>query len=76
MTSDRIVTHKGGTWSGASEALRKDYCPVLCRENKRYPGNTGLIGLGAIPLTEEWDGDISSIEISEQESFEQLSLFD
>ena len=76
MTSDRIVTHKGGTWSGASEALRKDYCPVLCRENKRYPGNTDLIGLGAIPLTEEWDGDISSIEISEQESFEQLSLFD
>jgi len=67
--------NKGGTWSGASEAIKKEYCPVLCRENNRYQGNTGLIRMGAIPVTEDWDGEVSNIKVNQPESFEQLSLF-
>lgn len=68
--------NKGGTWSGATEALRKEYCPVLCRENKRYSGNAGLIALGAIPVSDDWDGELNSIKNENKNSGEQLSLFD
>lgn len=75
---------KGGTWAGATEALKKKWCPVFCR-NYDYPGNQELIRLGAIPVTEEWDG-IVEVDISEPfpplplekpaRLAEQLSLFD
>ena len=75
---------KGGTWAGATEGLKKKWCPVFCRDYD-YPGNKELIRLGAIPVTEDWDGSID-VEIpktqqtSEQEKpaqkGEQLSLFD
>lgn len=67
---------KGGTWNGASEAIKKEYCPVLCRADKDYSGNVGLIGMGAIPITDEWNGDISGIKNDKPETYEQLSLFD
>lgn len=68
--------NKGGTWGGATEALKKDYCPVLCRDHKKYPGNMGLIKLGAVPIDDSWDGDVDNISKLMTDVGEQLSLFD
>lgn len=35
--------NKGGTWAGATEALRKDYCKVFVWNNNQYNGNMSLI---------------------------------
>lgn len=68
--------NKGGTWSGANEALKKGFCPVLCRDHKQYPGNVGLIKLGAVPIDESWDGDVDNIGGLGSNGGEQLSIFD
>ncbi len=67
--------NKGGTWSGATQALKKGYCPVLCRDHKQYKGNAELIKLGAVPIDDGWDGDIDNIRPSISGG-EQLSFFD
>lgn len=46
---------KGGTWAGATEALRYSLCKVCCSDNKKFKGNQALIQNGAIPITEDWD---------------------
>jgi predicted Rossmann fold nucleotide-binding protein DprA/Smf involved in DNA uptake len=44
---------KGGTWAGAVEALKTDWCPVFARSSTDDgTGNKELIGKGAIPLDE------------------------
>lgn len=68
--------NKGGTWGGATEALKKEYCPVLCRNHKQYPGNAGLIEHGAIPLEDSWDGDVDNIGNLISNTGEQISFFD
>ena len=68
--------NKGGTWGGATEALKKEYCPVLCRDHKKYPGNMGLIKLGAIPIDDIWDGGVDDIDELMPDVGEQLSMFD
>lgn len=68
--------NKGGTWGGATEALKKEYCPVLCRDHKKYPGNMGLIKLGAVPIDESWDGDVDNISSLMPDVGEQISFFD
>ncbi len=68
--------NKGGTWCGASEALRKEYCTVLCRDHKKYPGNMGLIKIGAVPIDNDWDGDIDNISSLMPNVGEQISFFD
>lgn len=68
--------NKGGTWGGATEALKKEYCPVLCRDHKKYPGNMGLIKLGAIPIDDIWDGGVDNIDELMPDVGEQLSMFD
>lgn len=67
--------NKGGTWGGSTEALKKEYCPVLCRDNKRYPGNTGLIEKGAIPIDDSWDGNVGNIRNLLDNTGEQITLF-
>jgi predicted Rossmann fold nucleotide-binding protein DprA/Smf involved in DNA uptake len=43
----------GGTWAGASEALKSDWCPVFVRDSGNVPkGNRELGKLGAIGLPE------------------------
>ena len=58
-----VVVHaeleRGGTWAGAMLNLRKKYCPCFCRDCRRA-GNRALIAYGAIPVTDEWDGNISA----------------
>ncbi len=42
---------KGGTWAGATEALKHNYAPVFAVEASFVPdGNLELIKLGALPL--------------------------
>ncbi len=44
---------KGGTWAGAVEALRADWCPVFVRSNSDVgSGNKELVNKGALPLDE------------------------
>lgn len=72
----RSEYQKGGTWAGASENIRHGWCTTLCREKKAYRGNTALIAQGAVPVTECWDGSLSSLTLPEQQAAEQLTLFD
>lgn len=71
---------KGGTWAGATEALKKAQCPVLCWENPQYQGNMELISLGAIGISPQWDGSFPSltgkVEREEKSSSQQISLFE
>lgn len=42
----------GGTWAGATEALKQSLCPLLVRAGEDVPdGNRALIGKGGIPMT-------------------------
>lgn len=44
----------GGTWAGATEALKARWVPVLVRQGDGVPdGNRALLELGGIPLPEE-----------------------
>lgn len=44
---------KGGTWAGAVEALKADWCPILVRATDDAPkGNRELLKKGALPLVE------------------------
>lgn len=71
----RSDLNKGGTWTGANENLKKGWCPTLCWDHP-YPGNQALIGKGAIPIDDHWDGKIPewapksvTEDIFKQESF-------
>lgn len=79
QSSATVVVHsdykKGGTWAGAADCLKHEICPEFCWDNRDYRGNQELIRLGAIPITEDWNGDVSLIP-EKQEEFIQLSLFD
>ena len=67
--------NKGGTWSGASYALRNDICPVFCREDAALPGNRALIQKGAYPITNSWDGNIVRTLNELDQNHSQLSFF-
>ncbi len=45
--------------------LNKKYALTLCWNHLTYPGNKALIEKGAIPIDEDWDGDIRHLEIPE-----------
>jgi DNA processing protein len=52
----------GGTWAGASEALKTNWCPVFVRESADTPkGNRELVKLGAVGLPQEELGKISNL---------------
>ena len=68
---------KGGTWTGATENLKKRFCPSFCWNNKDYPGNIELIHKGAYPIDEDWDGNIE-VDLQcekEKEKPQQMKLF-
>ncbi len=86
----RSDLNQGGTWSGATECLKKGWVPVFCRMQESYPGNMALIEKGAIPVDEAWDGTLVSTDWTESASYHiesdekpaeipgnvQISLFD
>ena len=67
---------KGGTWNGATENLKNDWCPTFCWENASYEGNVALIEKGAISIDENWDANISSYKHPERGVHLQTSLFE
>ena len=73
----RSDLNKGGTWTGASENLKNKWCTTLCWDHP-YPGNQALIKSGAVPIREDWDGEIpaQAVQTVQGEVFEQASLFD
>jgi DNA processing protein len=45
---------KGGTWAGATEALKADLCPVAVRSGVEVaPGNLELVNRGALPISDD-----------------------
>ena len=56
----RSEYNKGGTWAGAVENLKYGWCKELCWDKKAYPGNKVLIERGAIPISNDWNGDIDN----------------
>lgn len=72
----RSDLNKGGTWTGATDCLKHNWCPTLCR-NHPYPGNQALIKTGAIPIDDNWDGCIPEqiTKSPPSETYEQTSLF-
>lgn len=69
--------NKGGTWNGAMENLSHRWALPLCWDHRAYPGNRALLEKGAIPVNEDWDGDIQPLmERARQDSHAQLSIFD
>ena len=69
--------NKGGTWSGAMENLSHQWSGTFCWDRKTYKGNQALIQNGAIPIDENWNGDVrASCYMSTGPQSEQLSLFD
>ena len=72
----RADYNKGGTWTGARDCIKHKWSPVLCWDNKAYPGNQALIQQGAIPINERWNGDVSAAQKQwNQDQPEQLSFF-
>lgn len=47
----------GGTWSGATDALKRGLCPILCRDYP-YEGNQALLKKGAVPIDDNWNGTL------------------
>lgn len=73
----RADYQKGGTWAGAVENLRNRWCKPLCWNHPDYKGNQALIGQGAIPVDDRWDGDVEKLAVSvAEEKTEQMNLFD
>lgn len=63
---------RGGTWTGANDNLKNKWCQTFCR-NCNYLGNMELIKNGAIPIDENWDGNVNKIQNSREN--EQPTLF-
>ena len=70
----RSDLNKGGTWTGATENLKNNWCTTLCWEHS-YPGNKALIEKGAIPIPSDWNGIIPE-KPQTVEKYEQTSIFD
>ena len=52
----------GGTWAGATEALKSGSCPVFVRDGEKVPkGNRELLKLGANVLPEKNLSDIQNL---------------
>jgi hypothetical protein len=52
----------GGTWAGATEALRRDWLPIYARQAAAAPsGNAALLQHGAHPLDESLVDDADQL---------------
>ncbi len=53
----RATRCSGGTWSGATDALKRQFCPVLCWDAP-YEGNRALLQNGAVAINADWNGTL------------------
>ena len=75
----RSDLNKGGTWAGATEAIKHRWTPVFVWDNKSYAGNQRLIELGGIPIDDDGKKVEKKTDIPDDEKNVepvQLSLFD
>ena len=61
----RSNLNKGGTWKGATDAIKHNWTEVLVWDNKNYQGNQKLIELGATALSDTGER-LKKIDIEEQ----------
>lgn len=66
--------NKGGTWTGAAEALKKEWTKVFVWNHKEYNGNQKLIEKGGIPYVLSESSIFERITKTE-ENFQQMDLF-
>lgn len=66
--------NKGGTWTGAVEAIRNEWSKTLVWDHKEYAGNQKLIEKGGIAYELSTD-KIYDIITRKEEAFSQLDLF-
>jgi len=66
--------NRGGTWAGATEALKNRWTKVFVWQNKDYDGNGKLVEKGGIPyhLSEE---SLFTLITEKEETFRQIDLF-
>lgn len=67
--------NKGGTWSGATEAMRNHWTKVMIWNHKKYGGNLKLIERGGIPYVLSEDR-IYDVITKKENDFAQLDIFD
>ncbi|MCH5151525.1 MAG: DNA-protecting protein DprA [Clostridiales bacterium] len=67
--------NKGGTWTGAAENLTNGWSKEFCWRNGKYVGNMELIRRGAIPIDDDWNGDVNG-DGQELKHYVQASIFD
>lgn len=70
--------NKGGTWQGAIENLKHRWVPLLCWNNFDYIDNQELLQKGALPLLENWDGELGflknfSVDMYSKNDFKQVN---
>ena len=66
--------NKGGTWTGAAEALKKEWTKVFVWNHKEYNGNQKLIEKGGIPYVLS-ESSIFERITKKEENFQQMDLF-
>ncbi len=67
--------NKGGTWSGATEAIRNEWTKVFIWKHQEYNGNLKLIEKGGKPY-ELSSENIYDIITKEEKKYEQLDFLD
>ena len=66
--------NKGGTWAGATEAMKNEWTKVLVWDHKEYEGNNKLIEKGAVPY-ELTQASVFELLTKKEEEFQQQDLF-
>jgi len=56
---------KGGTWAGATEALKNKWCKIYVWDKKNYQGNQALIKQGGTGLDDKGEKTIDNLANSE-----------
>ena len=66
--------NKGGTWAGATEAMKNEWTKVLVWNHGGYEGNRRLIEKGAVPY-ELSEASVLGLLTRKEEKFQQVDLF-
>lgn len=67
--------NKGGTWAGATEAIKKKWGKVFVLNTERYSGNKALINAGASSFSSVTELDFSNLNQKVEENSVMENLF-